>query len=731
MLAPKPPVDLEGHCSVIYDNTLYAYSANGFVSIPLELNATWTNLTMGEPVSDAACVTGGIDGDEDQHALYVVGGSGSQSNLSGLQRYSFQDKNWTAIPQENLANRTRHQAVYLSNSSSILVYGGHTSDQSVASSDTFAAYTTSPYVLDAFSASNASPAYHPVLLRWSDSEAVLVGGTTTPKGVHLFNPTRGWFDSNITLADSLSSDVQAALFEGTNGTKVLEAFDMSVSPNTVSSVELVKPGGTPANPATALTTNSSSSSQKREDSSSDYPTYSSKLASSTTRQNYSLAQGEDGLVVISSGSGTSSLAIFNQTANSWVNTTHLFYGNESEQQILGSLTHTTSTTASTSSSSASSSASTSSSAAAVGGSSSSDIGTIVGATLGAIVGVGVILILILLWIKRKKQSIKLAQGGDKDRLSFQDRGVEPLAQSAYPMAKSPAPLAAASVDSLAIFSGSMGDEKTPRSAGARPPYAQNTSPLKPSPLVTVQSPDASPSTYSPSAYSSAALDKELSVKELHPGGNPGDRLTNEGWSRYFQDNSATDLAGMQPQTLQPPAPGLRSNRTDSSSTAWPIKLTPLNFGFLDEPKPLGGQVISGSPTTEHASSIISSEGRQMIIPESQSARISTASSIGDDLENDPHWQTRSWMGRPPSSTYSRSYYNPSTRAPSMAPSMAMPSDGDSRLDPSSAYNHRGSSILIPDSLEPMPEHEEPGHSGSGQKANVNSDMSWLNLHGDK
>ncbi|PYH46234.1 uncharacterized protein BP01DRAFT_26158 [Aspergillus saccharolyticus JOP 1030-1] len=729
MLAPKPPVDLEGHCSVIYNNTLYAYSALGFVSLALERNATWADLTMGEPVSNAACVTGGIDGDEDKHALYVVGGSGSGSDLSGLQRYSFQDGSWTSFPHGDLANRTRHQAVYLSNSSSILVYGGHTDYEAVASSDTFVAHAMAPYLLDSYTATNASPAWLPVLLPWSDSEAVLVGGTTTPKGVHLFNPTSGWYDSNITLANALSSDVQAALLDGTNGTMILEAFDMAVSPNTVSSVELVKPGGTPASPATTLAASSSSSKERREVSLSDYPTYSSTLASSTTRQNYSLAQGEDGLVVISSGSGTDSLAIFNQTANSWVNTTQLFYGEKtSEQQILGSMTHTAATTASNSSSSAS----TSSSAAASGGSSGSDIGAIVGATLGAILGVGLILILILLWIKRKKQIMKQAQNGDKeDRLSFQDRGVEPLAQSAYPMAKSPAPMAAASVDSLAIFSGSLSDEKTPRSAGARPPYGQNTSPLKPSPLVTVQSPDPSPSTYSPSAYSSAALDKELSVKELNPGGRPGDRLTNEGWSRYFQDNSATDLAGVQPPTLQPPASGLRSNRTDSSSTAWPIKLAPLNFGFLDEPKALGGQVISGSPTTEHASSIISAEGRQMIIPESQSARISTASSIDDDMESDPHWQSRSWMGRPPSSTYSRSYYNPSTRAPSMAPSMAMPSDGDSRLDPSSAYNHRGSSILIPDSLAPMPEHDEPGHSGGGQTANVNSDMSWLNLNGDK
>ncbi|PWY81926.1 hypothetical protein BO70DRAFT_42116 [Aspergillus heteromorphus CBS 117.55] len=710
MLAPSPPVNLEGHCSVIYNSTLYTYSADGFASIPLERNASWSELTMGEPVSDAACVTGGIDGDESQQALYVVGGTGSLSDKPGLQRYSFQDEKWTTIqpPQSVMANRTRHKAVYLSNSSSILVYGGHQTDESVASSDTYVLSTTSPYDIAAHNATEASPATVPVLLPWTDRVAALVGGTTTPKKVHLFDPTVGWYSSNVTLANSLSSDVQCAILDGSDESKVLEAFDMSVSPNTVSSVVLVNSDGEEENPATVLS--SQSSSRKRDATLSDYPTYDSNLAATTTRQNYSLAQGSDGLVVISSGNGTDSLAIFNQTANSWVNTTKLFYGDESQQQILGS------TTTSSSSSTATATSSTTSSAAAGSSSSSNDVGTIVGATLGAILGVAAILVIILLLIKRKKQNLKKARGeNDKDRLSFQDQGVEPLTQSAYPMAKSPLPVAASSVDSLAIFSGKLGDEKTPRSAGGRSNLAPNSTPLKSSPLTTIHS---SGESSSPSIYSNAALDKELQIQDSSAGGRPGDRRTNEGWSRYFQDNSTTTSLVAQPQSLKP-ASTTDSVKSGPKGPAWAMKtLTPLDFGFLDEPKPLG-MVISGSPTTEHASSIISSEGRTVAIQESQSARISSASSLSADLDGDSRWQQPSWMGRPPSSTYSRSFYNPSTHVPSMA----APSESDYRPFDPSHTNTRGSSILIPERLEPEPMPT--------RNANVNPDMSWLNLNADR
>ncbi|KAK1150212.1 hypothetical protein N8T08_000114 [Aspergillus melleus] len=779
MIVPKPPVKLEGHCSVIHDNTLYTYSANGFASIPLERNGTWSKLHMGEPVSNAACVTGGIDGDEGQQALYVVGGTPSKSKGKGpgVQRYSFKDKKWKSFEpsQENMANRTDHNAVYLKDSASILVYGGHQKHQTDASSDTFVINTADPYNISAFEASKASPVFYPVLLSWNDKEAALVGGLTDKKQVYLFDPAKGWRSSDVTIAKELSDDARCALVKGTDGSKILETFDMGSSPNTVTSETLLKSGGKSAS-------SSSKSSRRKRITLDDYPKYDDSLASSTKRDDFSIAQG-DNQVVISSGSGTDTLAIFNQTSNSWVNATKLFYGDEPRQKILPT-TSSTSTTTSGPTSTASESSPAATTPAAGSGVDNSNVGTVLGATLGSILGVAAVLLLIIFLIKRKKNALKRAaqgQNGDKDRLSFQDRGVEPLTQSAYPMAKSPAPLAASSVDSLAIFGGAAGDEKSSGALGAARGNGQKPSPLKPSPL-SMQSEVTAVGT-------PASVDKAMEAHGISPANHPGDRHTDEGWSRYFQDNSATDLAQAPPKpafaraedrssqvsqwpgstlepvtrvvveehqppkpafaraedrasqvsqwpgsTLtpvnrtffeeqQPPKPAFaRAEERSSQVSQWPgPTLTPLNMGLLEEPKPLG-RVVTGSPTTEHTSS--PKDGRYINIPESQSARISSASSISN--LSDDEWERRdglphgmhqqSWMGRPPSSTYSRSMYNPS---------MYNPSSRDLPSMPPTATNTRGSSILIPDTYE-----HEPLPSNSNRN-NINSDMSWLNLHAER
>ncbi|KAE8348287.1 hypothetical protein BDV28DRAFT_99398 [Aspergillus coremiiformis] len=695
MIVPKPPVKLEGHCSVLYNNTLYTYSANGFASIALERNATWTELPMGEPVSNAACVAGGLDG---KQALYVIGGTSSTGHTSGFQQYSFGDKIWKSIDavRENMANRTSHKAVYLKSSSSLLVYGGHQHDETDASSDTFAINTQEPYNLSAYSAHNASPAYNPVLLPWNDKEAALFGGLTTPDQVHLFDPVQGWFGSNLTFPGPLSDDVQCAIVNGTDGSKILESFDMNASPNNVTSITLLQSGGTPVRRRNSF----ESSPSRRESPSGDYPTYDASLAPTTTRKAYSLAQGEDGLVVISGGSGTDTLAIFNQTANSWVNATKLFYGDQTSQQILGSKTSSTPTA--TASGSGETPSETPGAPVSDDNSSSNNVGTMIGATLGSIVGLAAILIVLLLLLKRKKEDRKRAdqgEDGNKDRLSFQDRGVESLTQLAYPMGKSAAPLAASSVDSLAIFSGRVGEEKSPRSAGAPPSFDP-----RPSPLSAI---------YSNRELSLGQIDKATEAQDSLEAIHPSDRRTTEGWGKYFEAHGAANLM------VPPPAV---APRPDSAATTWPMKaLAPLNTSFLEAPKPLGC-VISGSPTTEHASS--PQNGQYITIPQGLSARISTASELTIEYESDYERRKsraqQSWVGRPPSSTYSRSYYNPSvyTQSGPDVPSAVSPLR-DPRL------NTRGSSILIPDNVDPIPPRDIRKNN------NINSDMSWLNINADR
>ncbi|KAL3485917.1 hypothetical protein BJX62DRAFT_29415 [Aspergillus germanicus] len=689
MFAPRPPVSLEGHCSAIHNNTLYTYSQEGFLSIPLKYNATWTPLTPGVPVSDAVCVIGGIDGDETQQALYIVGGTSSKSENPGLQRYSFKDNKWRTIPltADNLSNRTYHGAVYLKSISSIFVYGGNQKDGSTVSSDTFIARTYEPYDLDSQSGEKASPAASPVLLAWSNDTAALFGGETTPVGVHFWDSDSGWHGSGYEMTKQLPEKAKFALFNSTDGSKIFQTFDMSISPNNVTNL-VMSPNSANAQASRMV---------KRVDQSND-----DSIAPTTTRQDYSLAQ-DDGQVVISSGNGTESIVIFDQAQNDWVNSTKLFFGDKSEEEILdilGATTTTATTTSTTSTPTATETGSSTLSDSSSGDSGNDNVGTIVGATLGGLVGLAIILILILMLLKRKKQKMARSGGMDKDRLSFQDQGVEPLTRSAYPMAESPAPRVA-SVDSLAIFTGNAGDEKSPRSAGALPQYMQKTQPTRPSPLNNIQSSD--------SDYT--GLNKEIEVEDSSV--RPGDRTTDEGWGKYFQNNSTPTLVGMSQY----------DSSRGSKATIWPggaNALPPLNTTFLDHPQPLG-RVNSGSPTTEFATSV--RDGRQIAIPQSQSAQISSADSIslhsddGDDADRGYNPQTQSWLGRPPSSAYSRSFYNPahSTRE---LPSTTAASPVDYRRHDSARTNTRGSSILIPDG-QPLPRN------------NVNSDMSWLNLHADR
>ncbi|KAJ5289605.1 DltD N-terminal domain protein [Penicillium atrosanguineum] len=674
MTVPTPPTKLTGHCSVIYGNTLYAYSPDGFLSIPLQKNGNWTTLESAKAnVTGAACVTGAIDGNDDEEGLYVIGGTGASSGYSGLQRYSFANKTWTMLQSSttSLTNRLYHGAAYIKSNTTLLVYGGSV-DSKAASSSTFTISTSPPYDVVSQTDNGAPAALSPMLLPWSDSEVALVGGSTAT-AIYTYRMSGGWVNSGASLSDAVPSDIHCALVESENS-KILKSFDMSVSPNTVTSYALVK-DGTTESPAGQVGV----ASTKR--SSSDYPTYNSTFAPTTTRSNYALAQGDD-LVVISSGKGDDSLAIFNSTSNGWVNATELFYGSGTQHVLKATTTTSTTSTTPTATSSSTATSHTATSTPAAGGSSGENYKVIIGATLGT--------------REAEERAERPRKGGDnKDRLSFQDRGIEPLANGAYPMARSPVPVASMSNDSLAIMSGRATGEK-----GLMPPSANMGYGLakgKSSPLSTIPSSGLAPS----SVYSE---DVRQSVASTAPGNQPGDRTTDEGWGKYFQDGNATNLAGMQSDRSTVSSIYTKS---DYRGSAWPMSnLAPLNFGFLDRPQPLG-RVYSGSPTTA-----IPSSNHSLVIPEGQSARISSASSLSMDSEDDPHdtnWAgagQNSWLGRPPSSNYTTSFYNTSTND--------IPSQGARQPG-----NNRRSSVIIPEDINELPIQ--------GQKENVNADMSWLNL----
>ncbi|KAJ5893936.1 hypothetical protein N7495_005627 [Penicillium taxi] len=631
MTVPEPHMKLEGHCSVIHSNTLYVYSPNGFESISLAANATWNKLPSGVSVSGAACVIAAVEGNTDDEAMYVIGGISNSSSYEGLQRYAFSQQKWETLSVQNMANRTSHGAGYIESIASIVVYAGNQDSGTGDSSATYLMSTTSPYSVDSKNNQGAPAVSSPMLLTWNSSAVALIGGSDLNTDIYIYGATSGWMYSGATLPSAIPTSSRCALLWDDDGNRVLEEFSMDASPNTVTSYDLVKEG-IAQNPAPKL----GDSSSKR--SLSSYSTYNSTYAPTNKWTDYSVAHGTDGLVVLSSGSGNNSLAVFNGTSDSWVNATELFYGNTQNVLKTTTSTTTTSTSTPTSTSTSTTSSATSSTtssatvfAAAPTGSSKLNTKLIIGATLGSLVGFAIILIAILLIIRRvqKKRQGSGRGADDKDRLSFQDRGIEPLAERGYPMAKSPVPVAEMSSDSLAILSGRLAGEKA-----LKPPVVTSYGPTKhgwKSPLSTIPSSGFAPS----STYS---LDSDRP-------GTPGDRTTDEGWGKYFEENS--EIVETQPDRS---TMGSLYTKSDYRSSAWPMNnLTPLNLAFLDQPKPLG-QVISGSPTTQTHSP----QGK-FIIPESQSARISSADSIStlatDDDPHDTKWTQNNWLGpRPPAAT---------------------------------------------------------------------------------
>jgi hypothetical protein len=688
--------------------------------LPLEKDAKWKPLEMGHSVTGAACVTGSADGDPNNQAMFVVGGSSDNSTYSGVQMYSFTDKKWETIslPSQQMQNRVNHSAIYLTGSSSIFVYAGSTDSNEDASTSTLEITTAGgKYGIESFSASGVTPAIKPALLPWDNTTAVYVGGSSTNTEVFLYHANNGWQPSGVSLAAGIPSDAGVALQSNSDGSKFLEIFDMTSSPNNVSYVALTQSGGNPAWPGEPVTFSSSSSTGAQKRDWGNLPAYNSSSAPSTSRTGFSIAQSDNGLVVITGGSEKDPVTLFNQSENSWVDTTALFGSqkNGALQQPLGTTTTsaapTATATSTTTSATATASASASSTALPSSGGSGTSTNVIIGATLGALAGVAILLAILLLVLRCLKRKKELTEKGgrrsaadDKDRLSFQDQGIEPLTQSAVPMARSQGPSA---VDSIYMISGKFADGnpsatpmvKTNNRAISRPLIPQNNS-------TTTNEPQ------NPTA-----------TRFLDPNQTRGDRSTNAGWSKYFQDTSATDVMNSHRNTLDSDIS--QESRSDYGSDAWPRgpeKSTATNYG-LQEPRPLG--LPSHNPSNErlptvgrgfahhgHTAQISSADSASSVSDEDYEydRRDAFSSGIPASINDTLHW---SHPGiRPPSSNYTESLYQPSARNVATTHSEPMPHDGQSQARGSSAIFHQ-------DSFSPS------------SRTNINSDMSWLNIHAEK
>lgn len=696
MASPEPPVALKDHCSIIHDNVLYVYSPEAFQILPLTKNATWSQEQNGVSVTGAICAKGGVDGNGADPALYVVGGAtnASTSDYSGIQRYSIAQKKWQTITPITAvtANRLNHGAVYLNASSAILVYGGSQDGSSGLSTETFLMLMYPPYRVQAYS-SIAPAVTKPFLLPWNNDMAVMVGGGPMNQQVFTFHPDPGWLQWGVTLPNALPDPTtgQVNLQSLDDGSKILQTYYFNESPNRVTRNVLAGPGTAVAPYGETVGDQSGGNSRffRRQNTLSDYPAYNNTNAPTEQRTDASLATGGP-LVAIVGGDTNSSVAVFNTTGNSWIDSKALF----GDQRPLTVSSSTTSATATPTSSptKATSAAATSSAAAANSNDGQSNGLAILGGVLGGICGLAAILIIFLLWLRsvRKRKQAEAASkkrqegsySNDKNgKGGVEKTGSQPLSQQAQPMGRSPVPSAVISEpDSVAIFGGrgEKGPENQNRNSGQNfggsklnPNHAANNSSVggffksnnkTPIQISRPMLPDLGDYQERPSIDLGKATPSAAPVlppigvtsqqKEEH-------RKTDEGWAKYFSEDPADkpqppkrtepvrdSYAIVSPATEEFPDPrqsGSRPSTSKGGGGFWPGAGVPSSQKSTKLPlRDSAGNLLNHSTVAMASPSLaVGHENpatRNMSVAAPAKAKISRAESLSTDHSSDDGYE---------------------------------------------------------------------------------------------
>ncbi|KAH7116647.1 hypothetical protein B0J13DRAFT_204948 [Dactylonectria estremocensis] len=758
---PKPPTSLDGSCSVIYDNILYSFTPEAFLSLSLEEGAKWKQLKMGEKVSGAVCV-GATPSDAAQAGLFVVGGTSGSDGYTGLQKYTYSTGKWTTITPSELITKDRqwHGSTYIQTNDAILIYAGSRDGVPRPSGETFTIQASEPYSVNSHGPSS-SPGVKPILLSWSDADACLVGGDTGNIAVALFNPTTGWRESGATLAEPLSKDsssIQAVVMSGDDGSKSLYTFDLSQSPNQVRRFVLQDASGAPLSNSAAAT------NEKRDLSLDDWPKYNSTLAPTATRQNFAVAQGADGKVIFSGGNSEEPLAMFDATKNSWLDATEVFEVEKqkglSESTLASSSFSTTETTSSAKSTkststktrsstsetsevssafatstilspgsstasltiSEASASDTTDATGAAAGSSDDDSGlssnVILGITLGSIFGflalLGLLLLLLARRCKANRNGMEASTARDfpsdeKDAVAFGNGPRQPLSPDHFRGHN--ATLSQESYSSMAILMGRAGKQKTiltrkpsndtTRSSGSSLHKQLKATISKPI-LQEMQHP-------AQQGYGIRGVTFDPTVAEPRPHAGPmeaqDDMRRSSGWNRYWSGGSALQILGFggsKRTTIGSEQSSRYSESTHHRNTRArqdSATVPPLNFDF----RPEVNRVNSGSPVVAEYSKIAFKDGiaGKVECPPSRTSSWGYSSSIPETVNEawDSTFSSKPWgADRAPSSAYSPSFYFGTPLSPSVASPRNPPTDVSSQPQPA--------------------------------MASTSSDMSWLNL-GDR
>lgn len=641
MSVPQPQNALSGHCAGVHENTLYVFGNDGDLqSLPIEKNSTWSEENNGQTVNAPACAMAG-------NSLYVVGGASDSGDYMGLQRYSFEDKTWQTLTPlaDVLQNRVNHSVAYLQESQSILVYAGSQDNApSDLSSQTFLLATQPPYDIQSFT-SNAPPANNPILVPWNTSHAVMVGGQTTSNQIWLFGPGQGWTQLTTELVAPLNSAARAEIVDGTDGSKVLQVYNLHTSPNTVQGIVLLDENGQPA--STGRTVGASpSNKRKRDPTLSDWPSYNDTAAPTSTRTDCSIVRARDGLTIMAGGNEDNPLVMFNRDEHSWVDADRFF---SSEQQVPLQSSSTGSPDSTSTPTDSTAPASTSDSAAGSGGMSSHDkMMRTLGITLGVLCGIAAIFVLVLLYLRWRKLQAKKKDGylqeknadgtaRDPGRMSFQDRGASFMKEAGLSQQDLAPPPNRSQVDrsndphsSMAIITGKWGNGNK-NNHGQKASFESTTALVKdnrftenhemmdigdkpPLPGSTLAVPGA--------AAHDTSLDKETRTE----------RKRSSGWSKYFAASQPTGPNGLshipsayiKPSTLSADVESEYSSDTKSQRSRIPSSalVPPLDIDFT---KTADGQrlshVATGSPALVDSREDFARSGRAGVVSDGQKGQI--------------------------------------------------------------------------------------------------------------
>ncbi|KAH6660006.1 hypothetical protein BKA67DRAFT_653207 [Truncatella angustata] len=688
MPLPQPNSTLTGACSVIYDNVLYAYSPEAFQSLALEEGAKWETLTDGESVQGGVCV-GSTPADPSQAGLYIVGGTSTDPNYRGLQKFTYSTGKWDAITPQVAVTQSRiwHSATYLNGSDTILVYAGSQDGAKFISTQTFTIGASEPYGVSAYE-SNAPPVIAPILLPWSDTDAVMVGGESTNTKVMLFNPDKHWYDSGASLATPIVQDttvVKATLVTGDDGSKHLYTFDASTSPNTVNRTVLWDGNGAPVVSSVPIRGAGSDAARRALDAS-DWPTYNASLAPESSRSEYSLASDNSGTVVMSGGNDDDVLCMFNGKTNSWQNATALLVGgtvrSESEPKTTSSVSPTTMAT-STLAAAATQSATTDIAAAAASSSSGLPPTSILGIALGVIFACAIMLIALLFLMKRKRQKQAHVSAGHARRDSGMPEKREYLprdiAQATGPFFPGHAQQdSQSSFSSMAIL---MGKAQKPaqtlnRKASKDSRRSSASSILNRQFKATIGRPSPIPEPEFESDVLPIAEEKagpvNVATSQVKPRVPPipdredGTRRSS-GWNRYWSGGSTLNMIGFgnAPSRRETQASEQSSHYSDMHRmTQDSATVPPLHVA---EGRPSFSRVHSNSPTVSYFSNNIK-EGQSAALerPVSNVSSSGYSSGIPASVHEqwDPTMAKKAWgEDRAPSSVYTQSIYPTALGAP--------------------------------------------------------------------